>query len=56
MIKLLLLSLVFATFLVPVAAARVREPRRAFVTLLLLMTTFEVCYAIFLAIFYLRLV
>ena len=54
MVKLLLLSLLLATFLIPVAAARVREPRRSFVSLLLLMATFQVCYAIFLAVFYTR--
>ena len=54
MAKLFLLSILIATFALPVAAARVLEPRRALRSLLLLMFAFEVCYAVFLALFYRR--
>jgi len=54
-VKLLLISILIATFVLPVAAARIRQPRRALMSLLLLMFTAEVCYAVFLKVFYGRL-
>ena len=54
MVKQLLLSILLATFVLPVLAARVQQPRRALISLLLLMFTVEVCYAVFLAVFYNR--
>ena len=54
MVKVLLISILVATFVLPVLAARVRNPRKALVSLLLLMLTVEVCYAVFLAAFYRR--
>jgi hypothetical protein len=54
MVKLLLLSILVATFVVPVLAARVHQPRRALTSLLLLMFAVEVCYGVFLAVFYTR--
>lgn len=54
MVKLLLLSILVATFVLPMAAAKVRQPRRALLSLLLLMLAVEVCYAVFLAVFYRR--
>jgi hypothetical protein len=53
-VKPLLLSILIATFILPVAAARVREPRRALASLLLIMFVIEVCYAVFLVVFYRR--
>jgi hypothetical protein len=53
-VKLLLFSILIATFLLPVAAAKVRQPRRALLSLLLLMFTAEACYAVFLVVFYRR--
>jgi hypothetical protein len=53
-VKLLLLSILVATFVLPMAAAKVRQPRRALLSLLLLMLAVEVCYAVFLAVFYRR--
>jgi hypothetical protein len=52
--KLFLLSILIATFILPVAAAKVRQPRRALLSLLLLMFATEVCYAVFLVVFYRR--
>ncbi len=54
MVKLLLISILLATFLLPLAAAKVRQPRRALLSLLLLMFTAEVCYAVFLVVLYRR--
>jgi hypothetical protein len=54
LVKLLLPSILIATFVLPVAAAKVHQPRRALLSLLLLMSTVEVCYAVFLAVFYRR--
>jgi hypothetical protein len=53
-VKLFLVSILIATFFLPVAAAKVRQPRRALLSLLLLMFTAEVCYAVFLVVFYRR--
>ena len=53
-VKILLLSILIATFILPVAAARVREPRRALASLLLIMFAAEVCYAVFLVVIYRR--
>jgi hypothetical protein len=53
-VKQLLLSILIATFVLPIAAARVQQPRRALMSLLWLMLSVEVCYAIFLAVFYRR--
>jgi hypothetical protein len=53
-VKLLLLSILIATFVLPVLAARIRGRRKALLSLLLLMFTVEVCYAVFLAVFYRR--
>lgn len=53
-VKLLLISILIATFILPLAAAKVRQPRRALASLLLLMFAAEVCYAVFLVVFYRR--
>ncbi|HZW89067.1 MAG TPA: hypothetical protein VFF12_08315 [Myxococcaceae bacterium] len=53
-VKLLLLSILVATFALPVLAARVQQARRALLSLLLLMFVAEVCYAVFLVVFYRR--
>ena len=53
-VKLLLPSIVIATFILPVVAARVREPRRALASLLLIMFAVEICYAFFLVVIYRR--
>jgi hypothetical protein len=53
-VKQLLLSILIATFVLSIAAARVRQPRRALLSLLWLMVAVEVCYAIFLAVLYRR--
>ena len=50
----LLLSILIATFALPIAAARVQQPRRALLSLLWLMFAVEVCYGIFLAVLYRR--
>jgi hypothetical protein len=50
----LLLSILIATFILPVAAAKVLEPRRALASLLLTIFAAEVCYAVFLVVFYRR--
>ena len=54
MVKLLLLSILIATFILPVVAARVQQSRRALLSLLLLMFATEVGYAVFLLVFYRR--
>ena len=54
MLRLLLLSVLVATFLVPVVTARARDPRRAFLALLTYVVTAEVGYALFLYYIYLR--
>lgn len=54
MVKLLLISILFATFLLPVAAAKIPQRRRALTSLLFLMLATEVCYAVFLVVFYRR--
>jgi len=53
-VKQLLLSILIATFALPIAAARVQQPRRALLSLLWLMFAVEVCYGIFLAVLYRR--
>jgi hypothetical protein len=53
-LRLLLLSVLVATFLVPVVTARARDPRRAFLALLTYVVTAEVGYALFLYFIYLR--
>jgi hypothetical protein len=53
-VKSLLISIVIATFVLPVMASKIQQPRRALLTLLLLMFTFEVCYALFLAVIFQR--
>jgi len=52
--KLLLISILIATFILPIVAAKIRRPRRALVSLLVLMFTVQVCYAVFLVFFYRR--
>jgi len=53
--KLLLLSILLATFLLPALAAQVKSPRRALESLLAAMLLFEVGYAVFLYAIYPRL-
>jgi hypothetical protein len=53
-VKLFLMSILIATFLLPVVAAKVPQPRRALLSLLWLMFTVEACYAVFLVVFYRR--
>jgi len=53
-VKLFLLSILIATFALPVAAARVQHSRRALASLLLLMFLAEVGYGVFLLAFYRR--
>jgi hypothetical protein len=53
-VKPLLISILFATFLLPVAAAKIPQRRRALASLLLLMLATEVCYAVFLVVLYRR--
>jgi len=55
-LKLLLLSIVLSTFILPAIAARGRDPRRALRQGLLSMLGAEVCYAVFLYVVYPRLV
>jgi hypothetical protein len=55
-LKLLLLSIVLATFVVPALVARERDPRRALRQVLLAMLAVEVCYAVILYVVYPRLV
>ncbi len=52
MTKFLLLGILLATFLVPLATARVRDPNRGLWTTLALMAVAEVAYALFLALLY----
>lgn len=53
--RLLLLSILFATFLLPAVTARVRNPRRAFTLLLAYVLVADVGYAIFLYLVFPRL-
>jgi hypothetical protein len=53
-LKLLLLSILLATFLVPAYAAKIPDARRAFVTMLTAMVLAEVGYAFFLYVIYPR--
>jgi hypothetical protein len=53
-VKLILPTILISTFLLPVVAARVQHQRRALLSVLLLMFTVEVCYAVFLLFFYRR--
>lgn len=46
--KLLLLSILLVTFLLPAIAARVKHPRRALVSALAAMAVAELAYAFFL--------
>jgi hypothetical protein len=55
-LKLLLLSIVLSTFLVPALAARGRDGPRALRQVLLGMFAAEVCYAVLLYVVYPRLV
>ena len=55
MLKLLLLCILLATFLLPAHAARIREPRRALVSALVSMAVAELAYAFFLYFIYPRL-
>lgn len=54
MLKLLLISVLLATFVLPAYAAKVRDPRRAFRTLLTLMVLAQVGYAFVLYVIYPR--
>jgi len=54
-LKLLLLSIVLSTFVLPAFAARGRDPRRALRSVLVAMFAAEVCYAVFLLLVYPRL-
>ena len=56
MLKLLLLSIVLSTFILPVYAARGKDPRRALLSLLGTIAVVEVGYALFLLLVYPRLV
>jgi hypothetical protein len=53
-LKLLLMSLLFATFLLPAAAAPARRPLSALRALLISMLIAELAYALFLRFFYNR--
>jgi hypothetical protein len=55
-LKLLLLSVVLLTFLLPASAAKLARPRRAFQTLLASVLLAQVGYAFFLYFLYFRLV
>jgi hypothetical protein len=55
-LKLGLLSIVLATLVIPMLAARARRPLRAFVSMALLMLMVQVGYAVFLYALYLRIV
>ncbi|HYV67720.1 MAG TPA: hypothetical protein VE964_15850 [Myxococcales bacterium] len=55
MLKLLLISVLFATFLLPLASASSRRPRSALRNLLIAMLCAEVGYAFFLRFLYGRL-
>jgi hypothetical protein len=54
-LKLLLLSIVLSTFVLPALAARGRDSRRALRSALVAMFAAEVCYAVFLLVVYPRL-
>lgn len=54
MLKLLLLSMLLATFLLPASAARAKNPRRAFESMLVTVVLFEISYAFFLFVIYPR--
>jgi hypothetical protein len=54
-LKLLLLTILLATFLVPAWAARIPQPRRAFLAMLGWMVAAELGYAFFLLVLYPRL-
>jgi hypothetical protein len=54
-VRLLLLSILLATFLLPAVTARVRNPRRAFASLLACVFAADVAYALFLYFIYPRL-
>lgn len=56
MLRLLLLSVLLATFLIPVVAARARNGRRGLSSLVLFVLAAEVAYAFFLSFVYPRLV
>lgn len=55
-IRLLLLSILLATFLLPVVTARVRNPRRALASLLACVFAAELAYGLFLYVVYPRLI
>ena len=55
-LKLLLFSILLATFLLPAHAARLKDPRRALVSVLVSMAVAELGYAFFLYVVYPRLV
>ena len=55
MLKLLLLSVILLTYLLPIAAARVAQPRRSLSTLFVLVVLAQVWYAFFLLLLYPRL-
>ena len=55
MLRLLLLSVLLATVLIPVVAGRARNGRRGLSSLVLLMLAAEVAYAFFLSYLYPRL-
>jgi len=55
-LKLLLLSILLGTFFLPIHAARIRDPRRALVSVLVSMAVAELGYAFFLYFLYPRLV
>lgn len=52
MTKFLLLGILLATFLVPLATGRMRDPKRGLWFTLVLMALAEVAYALFLALLY----
>jgi hypothetical protein len=52
MLKLLLLSIILATFILPASVARARNPRRALWSLLAAMLLAELGYAFFLYVVY----
>jgi hypothetical protein len=53
-LKLLLVSILLATFVVPAYAARIPDARRAFVSMLMAMVLAEAGYAFFLYVIYPR--
>ena len=56
MLKLLLFAILLATFLLPAHAARMRDPRRALVSVLVSVAVAELGYAFLLYVVYPRLV